>query len=942
MTTGRNSSSRCVPNEFPKVSGAPYRVAVIGEAPGADEDQAGRPFCGASGRFLDSLLTSEGLSRMTVFVGNICNYRPPDNNFTAYHFAKKQCLNRPELLESLERLSQDLTKFNPNVCVLLGNIPLYFASGEWRPISEWQGAVFVASSGPFKGRKCIPTYHPAYLLRGQYHDTPLVRNALAKAAREGLSPDHVVPKRTFRTGLPCSEIESALEGITMAYDLAERDSRPYPELWVSFDLEGYWNRVTRFSFATSPVEGFIVPITSGEYDSYWSVAEECRIWREVARTLGDKRIPKVLQNSLYDRFVLAYLYKILITNVAFDTMLGHWELYCELPNNLGLQASIYTVEPYWKDNRTNDDLHTREIYCCKDSAVTDEIRLAQTPLLEQNYRIWNHFQFNLRLLNPVLFMELRGLKYDSAAASEARKKVLAEMWVKKHELNVIAGRSFVGTRQDLLSVCCEKIVKKREAKYLMSFGQLPLLCLKNYEEAAKCISILDTQGLLGDSELASNAAVLGELEYWLDLELNVDSSPQMQQWLYVERRYERQYKLNPKTRQQQLSTDVMAMLNLYRKTPTDHVPKLILQIRSLLYQAQILAITSDPDGRVRCGYNEVAAETGRIACYESPTGSGYNLQTVTKKLRYLFRADDGHWLGQCDLAGADGWTVAAHCKSLGDSTMLDDYLFGLKPARIIALMYMELESEVAACRLRTSKEPTAQFYQEVVARISQHFNSLSRAELKSLSSQVDSNGWLYFGSKRVQHGSNYGAKPPTVSDIILKDSHKFLGEPTYVSPKICSLLQTLYLNRYVGISRWHTRIGATLLQRERLVSASGRVRRFFGRMRDGREINHDTLKAALSNEPQDNTTYATNLAVYRLWHDSSNRDRSRRSGLVVEPLHQVHDAMITQWPKEATEWAIVKHKEWLDNELVIAGIKVKIPYEGAYGASWGELDQGVI
>ena len=77
----------------------------------------------------------------------------------------------------------------------------------------------------------------------------------------------------------------------------------------------------------------------------------------------------------------------------------------------------------------------------------------------------------------------------------------------------------------------------------------------------------------------------------------------------------------------------------------------------------------------------------RVSCSTSATGSGFNLQTVTKALRVLFKADPGYHLFQCDLSGADGWTVAAHSAALGDSTMLDDYLGGLKPAKLIALFH---------------------------------------------------------------------------------------------------------------------------------------------------------------------------------------------------------------------------------------------------------------
>src|SRR6266403_2650354 len=149
---------KLVPNEFPAVSNPSYHVAVIGEAPGADEDQQGRPFCGVSGRFLDSLLTASGLSRSTVFVGNICNFRPLDNNLKLFSWSG------PEIQSSLERLARDLDSFNPNVCILLGSYALFAACGEKRSITSWRGSTFIGTQAPFVGRKCIATYHPAAVL----------------------------------------------------------------------------------------------------------------------------------------------------------------------------------------------------------------------------------------------------------------------------------------------------------------------------------------------------------------------------------------------------------------------------------------------------------------------------------------------------------------------------------------------------------------------------------------------------------------------------------------------------------------------------------------------------------------------------------------------------------------------------------------------------------
>lgn len=267
---------------------------------------------------------------------------------------------------------------------------------------------------------------------------------------------------------------------------------------------------------------------------------------------------------------------------------------------------------------------------------------------------------------------------------------------------------------------------------------------------------------------------------------------------------------------------------------------------------------------------------------------------------------DPYLFFQCDLEGADGWTVACHCAANGDRTMLDDYLAGLKPAKVIALMYERGEA----------------------------LGKLDRLALKPLCDTVDKNGWLYMGCKRVFHGTNYGMQPETMSDQLLKDSYKISGDPIYVEPRICAALQRLVLLRYHGILSWHRKCANKLRTTGRLTSATGHTRQFLGR----REEVH-TLQEYLADEPQENTTYATKRALHRLWYDPANRrdDHSLR----VEPLLTVHDALLGQFHKSDTDFFLQSIKQWFNNPMTIAGTTITIPFDGAYGRSWGELTEEI-
>jgi uracil-DNA glycosylase family 4 len=69
------NATRAVPGEGPENAD----IMFIGEAPGWNEDQQGRPFVGAAGKFLDQLIASIGLSREQVFIANVVKHRPPEN-----------------------------------------------------------------------------------------------------------------------------------------------------------------------------------------------------------------------------------------------------------------------------------------------------------------------------------------------------------------------------------------------------------------------------------------------------------------------------------------------------------------------------------------------------------------------------------------------------------------------------------------------------------------------------------------------------------------------------------------------------------------------------------------------------------------------------------------------------------------------------------------------
>ena len=61
------------------------KIMLVGEAPGATEDQTGRPFEGGAGELLNRMLERKGIMRSECFITNICHVRPPANDFNWFY-----------------------------------------------------------------------------------------------------------------------------------------------------------------------------------------------------------------------------------------------------------------------------------------------------------------------------------------------------------------------------------------------------------------------------------------------------------------------------------------------------------------------------------------------------------------------------------------------------------------------------------------------------------------------------------------------------------------------------------------------------------------------------------------------------------------------------------------------------------------------------------------
>ncbi len=177
------SRKLAVPGEGP----AQVEIMLIGEGPGFHENEQGRPFVGAAGKFLDELLAAAGLKRSDVFITNIVKCRPPGNRDP----------DAEEIEACSNYLDRQIQALNPKVIVTLGrhSMAKYLPNAK---ISDVHGQAMNV-----RGRLVIAMYHPAAALHQQslkstlqedFSRLPALMAKTASAGSLSASPDDGVTR----------------------------------------------------------------------------------------------------------------------------------------------------------------------------------------------------------------------------------------------------------------------------------------------------------------------------------------------------------------------------------------------------------------------------------------------------------------------------------------------------------------------------------------------------------------------------------------------------------------------------------------------------------------------------------------------------------------------------------------------------------------------------
>lgn len=401
-----------VPNEGPKNA----RIYFVGEAPGADEVDARRPFVGVSGLKLRNCLGRNGVAEDSVRFANLCQYRPPNNKFEAI-------LRTRELEAGIEELASDLRDFRPNVVAALGNWPLYYLTGKrgkkapGTGIGKWRGSILPCILPGCEEIKVVATYHPAFVVR-QPTAYPIFDTDIRRVVSDSSFPELRYPERNLILD-PRGDL------------LSEWTERLCASEFLAVDIETI-KRVPHIlcvGFSPDPFTSVVISHSSTDFTRREAID---RILRSSAKKIfhngGVFDIP-ILEINGYE-----------VANYFWDTMVAQHVMWAELPKSLDYLASVHTRQPYYKTAGRAEipddakgwsekfDRNALYEYNGTDTGVTFEVFLAQRQDFAEGPPEWQRtFDFEMSEFEVAAEISRTGLLID-LKRRETLKRALQAKW----------------------------------------------------------------------------------------------------------------------------------------------------------------------------------------------------------------------------------------------------------------------------------------------------------------------------------------------------------------------------------------------------------------------------------------------------------------------------------------------------------------------------------
>lgn len=373
------------------------RIMVVGEAPGAREDDEHRAFVGPAGRLLRDSLREVGIEPDECYITNAAKCRPPDNR-TPEWSEIKTCRDA--------YFWQEWDRVRPSFVLALGNSALRAITGKAR-ITANRGSTFEV-----RGATVLATFHPAYVLRSPFHGSAY-RADIAKLARlvrgEGASQTSTTKVKIVRTKEQLKWLRRQL----LTHDEVAIDFET--NYWKKHAEYSYWHkefRLVSVAFTWEEGQGAFLPLHHPE--SPWRDPDAA--FRVLKGVLERPALKLFGHNFPFDARCAATVGVFL--HQTFDTMLGaHMLDENRLKGLEPLSEILLGVEPYKISvgdvGAQNVPLKRLAMYNCQDTDYTFRLRNNLKAELKKEPRIARVFtKLMMPAANAVVPMEIAGVWID--------------------------------------------------------------------------------------------------------------------------------------------------------------------------------------------------------------------------------------------------------------------------------------------------------------------------------------------------------------------------------------------------------------------------------------------------------------------------------------------------------------------------------------------------
>jgi uracil-DNA glycosylase family 4 len=415
---------RPVPSETPEDC-APH-LALLGEAPGQDEDYHGTPFVGGSGKLLNWALETAGIRRHLAHVFNVISCRPPDNMINSPEGSEALLFCRGGLIEELRYLREKKVR----VIVALGVTAMH-ALGFQGSLDSYRGSLLEYKFGNWTFQ-VIPTYHPAHVLRNNWTRPGGGTCAAAvtwlsdfRKAREYADGQWEELKEDFILEPTVDQIE---EFCREAVDKKSVVAVDIETTGLHYD----YCKIVVVGLAVSSSHAMSIPLLIADSTPAYNDGDMERVRKALYSVL--ESCPQLYQNGFFDVPLLRRDgYSVPYNKIAHDTILLHHTIAAEAPHNLGYIVSIYGRTPYWKETfktKTSifemDPLEMRR-YNLRDCVVLHQVTKTMLADLKKLELERFYYEEVCPLIGPIMEMTRAGIGIDLHRVASFKRKLEKEV-----------------------------------------------------------------------------------------------------------------------------------------------------------------------------------------------------------------------------------------------------------------------------------------------------------------------------------------------------------------------------------------------------------------------------------------------------------------------------------------------------------------------------------